>query len=218
MMKRRVMRWRLLPHRAPTLGVIRRVYRRPRTLLNPWKWKGTRTVTERTPNARQLEASQHLELAAFHLYHATQIDHADPLPSWDSEAAKDMRVDARYRAVGAHKRSRAVARAAVIERVAVVIATANGDIWPKCDNQIHRGLPVERIAVLAAMRRQRYRHQARIVCAEVSRFYEIDQDTPESLEAMVLNARKQQDADQKIVSAYKGRVGRGEVVAIGVQS
>ncbi|NBR87826.1 MAG: hypothetical protein EB141_06165 [Verrucomicrobia bacterium] len=162
-----------------------------------------------------LEASQHLELAAFHLYQATQVQHTEPLPSWDSDDAKDMRVDARYRAAGAHKRSRSVARAAVVERVAVVLAVANGDMWPSCDNQIHRGLSVERRAVLAAMRRQRYRHQARIVCAEVSRFYEIDQDSPGALEAIVLKARQQQDADSKIVSAYRSRVGRGEVVAIG---
>lgn len=164
----------------------------------------------------QAEASQHLELAAFHLYLAEQIRHDQPLPDWDSDDASDMRTDARYRAKGAHKRGDKTARLAVVERVAVILAVANGDIWPDCDNQISRGLSVERIAALAAMRRQRYRHQARLVCAEVARFYEIDPDTPESLQRMVEAGRKYQDADTKTVSAYRGRIGRGEVVAIGV--
>lgn len=169
-----------------------------------------------TPFTRQAEASQHLDLAAFHLYYAGQERHEHPLPNYESKDATDMRRDAKYRAIGAHKRGDHDARLAVIERVAVILAVANGDIWPQCDNQIHRGLSVERVAVLGAMRRQRYRHQARLVTAEVARFYEIDQDIPAMLQVTVERAKQQQEADAKIVAAYRSRIGRGEVVAIGM--
>lgn len=162
---------------------------------------------------REAEAATHLDLAAFHLYHASQVRVEYALPSWDSDDARDMRVESQYVAVGAHKRGDRLARLAVIERVAVVLATANGDIWPKCDNQIHQGLSVERRAVLAAMRRQWYRHQARLVCAEVARFYEMDQNTPEQLRQVVERAQAQQAEDTKIVAAYRGKIGIVEATA-----
>ena len=171
--------------------------------------------TQKTFNELQLEASQHVELAAFHLYLASQVRLNAPLPEWDSDDARDMRVDARYRANGAHKRGDQIARSAVVERVAVVLAVANGDHWPECTNQIHGGLSDERRAVLGAMRRQRYRHHARIVCAEIARFYEIDPDTEQSMTNMVERAKAQQAADAKLVASYRGRIGQGEVVAIG---
>lgn len=154
-----------------------------------------------------------LDLAAFHLYEALR-DTNPTLPSWDSEDVGSMRVDARYRAQGAHKRGNALARKAVIERLAIVLATANGDIWPACDNQIHRGLSEDRRQVIAAMRRQRYRHQAILMAAEVARFYEIDLDTDASLALTVENATRQREADAKIVSAYRATIGKGEVVAV----
>lgn len=173
----------------------------------------TRTVKTRA--MIELEASHHLDLAAFHLYMASQVRFDQPLPSWDSKDAEDMRRETRYLVKGALKRGDKTARLAVVERVAVVLATANGDIWPQCDNQIHRGLSEERRAVLAAMRRQRYRHQSRLVTAMVARFYEIDQDVPAMLEVSVLEARAQEDADKKLVADYRGKIGMGEVVSIG---
>lgn len=166
------------------------------------------------PVQTQLEASTHAELAAFHLYRASQVHHDTSLPSWDSEDAKDMRVEARYVAHGAIKRMSHAARLAVCERIAVILATANGDIWPECDNQIHRGLSDDRRQALAAMRRQRYRHHAQLVCAEVARFYEIDIDTPAMLQAINEQAKQQVEADKRLIAEYRGRIGTGEVVAI----
>ena len=172
-------------------------------------------MTDTPKHVQELEASTHLDLAAFHLYHAQQPRLDYTLPKWDSKDATDMRTEARYLVTGALKRGDKLARLTVIERVAVTLATAAGDIWPACENQIHRGLSAERIAVLAAMRRQLYRHQARLVCAEVARFYEVDQDTPVRLAQIADDARTQVEQDKQLVSAYRGRIGKGEVVAMG---
>ena len=172
-------------------------------------------MTQTPKHVQELEASTHLDLAAFHLYYAQQPRLDYILPAWDAKDAVDMRTESRYLAQGALKRGDKRARLAVVERVAVVLATAAGDIWPACANQIHRGLSQDRIDVIAAKRRQWYRHQARLVCAEVARFYEVDQDTPQRLAQIVEAARQQQDADAKLVSDYQGRIGKGEVVAIG---
>lgn len=172
-------------------------------------------MTTPSRNQLELEASNHLELAAFHLYMAAQPRHDSPLPAWDSKEAEDMRREHRYLANGALKRGDKMARLAVIERVAIVLATANGDIWPSCDNLLVRDLSPERRAVLAAMRRQRYRHQARLVTARVARFYEVDQDTPLKLAQVADDAKVQQEKDAKLVAEYRGKVGSGEAVAMG---
>lgn len=167
-------------------------------------------------HVQELEAFTHLDLAAFHLYWAAQPRFDGVLPAWDSKDATDMRTESRYLVNGALKRGDKMARLAVIERVAIVLATAAGDIWPGCDNQIHRGLSRERIDVLAAMRRQLYRHQARLVCAEVARFYEVDQDTPVRLAQIADDARTQVEKDKQIISEYRGRISKGEVIIMGV--
>ena len=159
--------------------------------------------------------NEYLEAAAESLYRAGQVRQPRPLPPYESDDAREMRADCRYRILGAHKRGDAKARLVAVERIAIVLATLNGDIWPDCDNQIHQGLSVERRAVLAAMRRQRYRHQAGRVCAEVAKFYEIDDHTDAELSLWIDTAQARREADTKIMSAYRGRIGRGEVMAMG---
>lgn len=172
-------------------------------------------MTTPTRNQIELEASRHLDLAAFHLYLAAQPRFDQPLPPWDSKDAQDMRRENRYLAQGALKRGDKMARLAVIERVAVVLATANGDIWPSCDNLLSRQISPERRAVLGAIRRQRYRYQAQLVTAMIARFYEVDTDTPVKLAQLADDARAQREADEKLVSEYKQKIGTGEVVAFG---
>ena len=163
----------------------------------------------------KLTPVDHLAEATRHLYYASQEFHAEPLPSPDSLEAVAMMVDAAYRIRGAHKRGMPKARQAVVEAVAATLAIAAMDIWPACDNQIHRGLSDERRAVLAAMRRQRYRTHAISVCAAVAKFYEIDHDTPEMVTLTAELAKAQKAKDAATVTAYKGQITRGEVTAIG---
>ena len=163
----------------------------------------------------KLTSVDHLAEATRHLYYASQVFHQEPLPDPDSLEAVAMMVAASYRIMGAHKRGQAMARLAVVETIAATLATAAMDIWPACENQIHRGLSDERRAVLAALRRQRYRTQAISVCAAVAKFYEIDHDTPEMLSLTVEMARDQKAKDAELVTAYRGKITRGEVSAMG---
>lgn len=145
-----------------------------------------------------------LEDAAECLYEADRSRHDAPLPDYESDDAREMRVDVRYRIQGAFKRGDHMARLAVCEHIARVLALLHGDIWPKCDNRL-AGIPDAAKASVAARRRQAYRRKAQTVCAEVARFYEIEQHTPESLAAVVEAAKRQQREDVAIVKADESR-------------
>jgi len=158
-----------------------------------------------SPLSRQAEASIHLERAAFHLHEAARCSHAPELPTWDSQSEREHRVDARYRATGALRRGIDTCRMVAVERVAASLAVLDGERWPACNRAINPKLPHEQREAIAASRRQRYRHQARHVVAEVFTYYELGTDTAEQRDQIVARAKADFAKDTKIVSAWRDR-------------
>lgn len=156
-------------------------------------------MTIDAPAPTHLTVDEHLQRATEHLYYATQAYHPKPLPHHLDTDVADMLVDARFRVQGAHKRGDPTVRAAAIETLAAVMAVAHGDIWPACINQLSMELPVAKRAAFAAMRRQKYRHHARIYHSEVFRYYELCSDTTEQRQAILDSQLAVQDS----IAAYR---------------
>lgn len=159
--------------------------------------------TESTGTA-QATADHHLELAAFHLHEASR-QHLPDLPSWESDHA--ARMDARYRAMGAHRRSIESCRFVAVERVAAALALLDGEPWPACTRALSPLLPPAHRAATAAQRRQRYRHEARIIVAEVCGYYEVKtEDTEDLRQLVIIDARRQRTDDAGVVATWRERV------------
>ena len=91
-----------------------------------------------TPNdTKSVDLAQHLELAAFHLYEACRSWSKVVLPSFADEDVQDMRRDAKYRAMAAHRRGIKSCRGIARERIAAVLAVADGLIDENRDKALH---------------------------------------------------------------------------------
>jgi len=166
-----------------------------------------------SPLSRQAEASIHLERAAFHLHESARCSHAPELPTWDNQLEREHRVDARYRATGALRRGIDTCRMVAVERVAASLAVLDGERWPACNRAINPKLEPAQRAAIAAGRRQRYRHQARHVVAEVFTYYEMGNDTPEQRDQVVDRVREQLAADTEAVSRWRNRASMPSAVS-----
>ena len=150
-------------------------------------------------------ADQHLELAAFHLHEAARA-HQPDLPSWDSPEA--VRADARFRVTGAHKRSIASCRLMAIERVAAALAILDGEPWPGCNRAVSPRVGMEQRQAIAAQRRQRYRHEARAIVAELYGYMEVkaNDDTEEDRQLFLTQVHLQRDQDADILAKWRERI------------
>ena len=158
-----------------------------------------------SPLSRQAEASIHLERAAFHLHEAARCSHAPELPEWADQVEREHRVDARYRATGALRRGIDTCRMVAVERVAASLAVLDGERWPACNRAINPKMEPAQREAIAASRRQRYRHQARHVVAEVFTYYELGNDTPEQRLQAVATAKAQLAKDTVTVNTWRNR-------------
>ena len=155
-----------------------------------------------------VDLAQHLELAAFHLYELCRSWSKVVLPSFADDDVQDMRRDAKYRAMAAHRRGIKSCRGIARERIAAVLAVADGLTWPAC----HRpggavDLPRD------AQRRQRYRHVAGIVMAELFMYLEHDTDCEEQRSAILAELAQQRKDDTKVVAEWRARVGLPSTVS-----
>ena len=153
---------------------------------------------------RQLQASSHLDLAALHLYEAGR-EHTPSLPTYWQDEAADMRRDARYRAMAAHRRGIASCRKIAIERGAIALAIADGEPWPDCSRAINPNLPDAQRAAIAASRRQRYLHLATVMIADVFGYYETGTDTEEQRQIGIDRLRVQREQDTEASKAWRNR-------------
>lgn len=163
-------------------------------------------------NMPPVSIEQHLELAALHLYECCREWSKVDLPAFDDADVEDMRRDAKYRALGAHRRGIQSVRLVTIERIAERLAAAFGHTWPECANGLALDLrPVEYLAICAT-RRQHYRHIAVRLVAEVFRYTEQGADL-EPQRQMILDATRQQRADDT-VTVTRWRDGREAAKAV----
>jgi hypothetical protein len=161
----------------------------------------------------QAEASVHLERAAFHLYEAGRLESPDQ-PAWDDPIESAHRLDARYRATGALRRGLDTCRIVVVERVAASLAVLDGDRWPQCDRNVNDKMDPRQRAALAAGKRQRYRHVARHIVAEVSAYYEMGNDDEAMRAASVNAAMNQTLTDRDVVASWRNRAMPSQVSQI----
>lgn len=145
---------------------------------------------------------QHLELAAFHLFEMCRSWSKVVLPSFADNDVQDMRRDAKYRVMAAHRRGIKSCRGITIERIAGVLAVADGHTWPAC---IRPGAAAD--PTRDAQRRQRYRHVAGVVAAEAFMYLEHDTDTEEQRTAILADINAQRIEDKRIVSEWRKRIG-----------
>ena len=130
------------------------------------------TETELFPMPHQT-VTECLSRAAFWLYEAGRI--TDPqLPAWD-QATPAVRRDWCYRARAACHQGQIDIRRVRVLRIAQTLATADGFVWPACDNKVNRTLPLpaEQIAALVAQIRQDYLHKARLVVIGDGQYLEV---------------------------------------------
>lgn len=158
-----------------------------------------------SPLSLQAEASIHLERAAFHLHEAARLTYALGLPDWADPDERAHRADARYRITGAHRRGIDSCRMVVVERIAASLAVLDGERWPACNRAINPNMDRAQRDSIAASRRQRYRHLARHVVAEVSAYYEMGTDTQEQREQIVEKAKAGLAQDTATVNAWRNR-------------
>ena len=150
----------------------------------------------------ELEASTHLDMAAFHLYYAGQIRHDYGLPGFDSKDAEDMRKESKYLAMGAHRRGDPNVRLMAIERVANELATLNGDSWPDCLTRIPAYHPDKIRLAKAALLRQKYRAHAIMIHGAVTSYYEMGLIEPSQLKAAVEVVKASKEADRITVEEH----------------
>lgn len=156
-----------------------------------------------TPFRVSEDASKHLELAAFHLYEAGR-DHAPEIPEWSSDAAGHERTDCRFRITAAHRKGILSCILVAIERLAGSFAVADGEKWPDCNRAVSPNLPQVQQLAIAANRRQRYRHLARIAHAEIQNYYELGVDSEDVRQAIIDSARTRFASDKIALAAWRG--------------
>lgn len=148
-----------------------------------------------------------LERAAHALYEARRAEfpEAFPLP-WDLTTHQD-RVNFRYLAKSAYRRSLPFVPQVLVEMLAMSYANLEGWIYPDCDNKIDPGVRDEDRPACAAQRRQRFRDKARQLASVFHNYLEHDVDTEAQRKKTIDRAGAQLMADQMIVSNYRSRRG-----------
>jgi hypothetical protein len=147
------------------------------------------------------KTSTHKDLAAFHTYEYGREQGEDiERAEWDSDEAGPSRTAYRYLIQAAHRRSIHSCNLVAVERIAAALAIADGHRWPACDGHVTPERAGEDLPVKFARRRQRYRHLARLVLAEVNKYYELAEDTEADRVGIITEARAQLDADRTLVS------------------
>lgn len=144
----------------------------------------------------------HRDLAAFHCFEMAR-DYNPHLPEWDSDDAAQRRTEYRYLITAAHRRSRSSCVLVAIERIAGVLAVADGEAWPACNRAIKPELPELQRLAIAASRRQRYRHLARLVHADLMNYYELGTDGEDYRMDVIAVATLQMDEDKRIVGQQR---------------
>ena len=165
----------------------------------------TEPKSSRSEFSPQAEASIHLERAAFHLHEAGRL-HNPNLPAFDDPLESGGRVDARYRITGAHRRGIESCRIMAAERVAASLALLDGDRWPQCDRFLSPNIDKAQRAASSAGKRQRYRHVASRIVAEVAAYYEMGTDTPEQRDSARLRIQAQLASDKEVSAHWRNRV------------
>ena len=161
--------------------------------------------SSRSEFSPQAEAAIHLERAAFHLHEAARLHNPD-LPDWDSTAERAHRVEARYRAAGAHRRGIPSVRKVAIERGAIALAVADGERWPACNRAINPQLPEAQRKAIAASRRQRYMHLSTVVLSDVLAYYEVNEDNEEQRQKLVDAMDVQRTGDAHASQTWRNRM------------
>lgn len=150
------------------------------------------------------ETVTHKDLAAFHLYALGRA--VDPeLPEWDSDAAGPHRTSCRYIVNLAHRKTILSCVLVAVEKIAAALAQADGETWPECSRRIDIADP-HRFA-LAASRRQRYRHLARVAHSAAMNYYELGTDDEAYRQTVLTDARVTVQNDKQLVAAMRASVG-----------
>lgn len=153
------------------------------------------------------ETVTHRDQAAFHVHEMGRALQPD-LPEWESEDAGPYRTSCRYLAIAAHRRSITSCVPVAIEMIARRLAEADGETWPECSRRIDLNDP--RRFSLAAQRRQRYRHLARVAHSAAMNYYELGTDDEVYRQAVISDARLQVEQDKRIVSEMRSQMGVSE--------
>lgn len=132
--------------------------------------------------------ARHLELAAFHLYHALHPDG----PAWESDAAGKDRTDCRYLITLAQRRGQPDCVLTAIELVASRLALNEP--------------PVSDVVIMAS-RRQRHRHMARLVHATLMNYYELGTDDAAYRQHVISEAAILEASDKCVVGEYRKQIG-----------
>ncbi len=151
-----------------------------------------------------ITTAEHLHLAAFHLYEACR-EHTPQLVSMDDPDSGAFKLDAEYRAAGAHRRGYPSIKKMLIERTAGSLAVLDGQCWPGCDKGLPLDLsPLERNGI-AATRRQRYRHIASQIMWETFTYLEQGGDTEPQRQLAMESVSEQRIADIDTVRNWKNQ-------------
>ncbi len=149
---------------------------------------------------------QHKDLAAFHAYELGR-EYDPERPDFASDAAGQRRTEYRYLIQLAHRRSQSSCVLVAIERIAASLAIADGEPWPACNRAINPERPELQRQAIAAQRRQRYRHLARIVHSEVMNYYELGTDNEDYRQHVIEASALQVMQDKQLVSAQRKSIG-----------
>lgn len=152
------------------------------------------------------ETNTHRNSAAFHLFEMGR-DYDPHRPEWDSEPAGTLRTEYRYLVQLAHRRSQSSCVLVAIEKIAATLAVADGLIWPRCDNNISTDRADLQKLAMAAQRRQRYRHVARLVHSELMNYYELGTDGEDYRQNVIMESQLQVVQDKQIVSEHRRAIG-----------
>lgn len=146
-----------------------------------------------------------LDAIARELYAQERTEHPSRnLPPWP-QANRVLRADARYRAQAAHHRSSPTIKAVLVEELARTLAMADGFIWPACESRTEQICAPEEYCAIVAQRRQRYRHNARLVITAHDQYLDTNAtNEPEEMrQAVILRAKHQQLEDVHAVQEWK---------------
>jgi hypothetical protein len=152
------------------------------------------------------ETVTHRDLAAFHVFEMGRI--LDPeLPEWDSDAAGPHRTSCRYIINLAHRRTIGSCVSVAIEKIAEKLASADGETWPDCNRAIKPELPELSRLAIAASRRQRYRHLARIAHAAAMNYYELGTDDEAYRQTLLTDAHVTHQHDKQLLATMRASIG-----------
>lgn len=156
--------------------------------------------------------AQHNNLAAFHTYEMGRADNPE-LPAWDSDEAAQRRTEYRYLIQLAHRRSQSSCVLVAIERIAASLAITDGEPWPACNRAISPDrTDLQRLAI-SASRRQRYRHLARVVHAELMNYYELGTEDEASRQQTIAIAALQMAEDKRVMMEQRQMFGLPSTVS-----